>query len=151
MAVTASGLYVATFVDVLDVTQIAVDLDSETQHKVGMWTNSITAPNFTTDTGYASAPYTSNQVTGTNYTAGGVIITGTTFLGATGSATFDANDASWASSTIANARCAMIYADGLAGKNCICLVDFTADYSTNNGTFTIQWNASGIFAIDLTP
>lgn len=149
MAITASGLFVATFVDVLDTTQLALDLDLET-HKVSMFTNSIT-PNFTTDTAYAVSPYDANEVSGTGYSAGGVALATTTFTGASGSATFDAADTSWASSTITNARGALIYADALAGNNAICLVNFGADYSTNNGTFLIQWHASGIFVIDLTP
>ena len=149
MAITVSGLYVATFVDALDTTQLALDLDLET-HKVAMFTNTIT-PNFTTDTAYGVAPYDANEVSGTGYSAGGVALTTTTFLGSGGSATFDAADTSWASSTITAARGALIYADALAGNNAICLVNFGADYATNNGTFLITWNASGIFVVDLTP
>lgn len=149
MAVTASGLFVATFVDVLDTTQLALDLDLET-HKGALFSNSIT-PNFTTDTAYGAAPYNANEVTGTNWPSGGVALTGTTFTGASGTATFDATDVSVASTTISNARCYLLYADALAGNNAIVLVDFTADYSTSNGTFAIQWHANGIFTIDLTP
>lgn len=149
MAITASGLFVATFVDVLDTTQLAIDLDLET-HKVAMFTNTIT-PNFDTDTAYGVAPYNANEVSGAGYTAGGTALTTTTFLGSSGTATFDAADTSWASSTITNARGALIYADVLAGNNAICLVNFTADFSTNNGTFLITWSGSGIFAVDLTP
>lgn len=149
MTVAGSGLYVATFVDALDTTQLALDLDLET-HKTAMFTNTVT-PNYTTDTAYGVAPYNANEVTGTAYVAGGVLLTGTTFLGAAGNGTFDAADVSWASSTIANARMALIYADALAGNNAIVGIDFTQDYSTNNGTFAIQWNASGIFIIDFVP
>lgn len=150
MAVTASGIFVATIVDALDTTQLAIDLDLDT-HKGALFTNSIT-PNFTTDTAYAVAPYNANEIPGTgNYTTGGNALTGTTFLGSGGAAAFDATDMSWASSTIANARCVLIYADVLAGNNAIVLVDFTQDYSTNNGTFAIQWAAGGIFSWDLTP
>lgn len=149
MAITASGIYVATIVDVLDTTQLALDLDLET-HKCAMFTNSIT-PNFTTDTAYGVSPYDANEVSGTGYTAGGATLTTTTFTGASGSATFDAADTSWSSSTIANARGALIYADALAGNNAICLVNFGADYSTSNGLFQITWNASGIWVVDLTP
>lgn len=149
MAVTASGLYCATFLDVLDTTQLALDLDLET-HKVAMFTNSIT-PDFTNDTAYGVSPYDVNEVSGTGYSAGGNALTGTTTAKASGAISFDATDASWTVSTITNARCALIYADALAGNNAICLVNFGADYSTVAGTFTIQWNASGIFSIDLTP
>lgn len=149
MAVTASGLYVATFVDVVDTTQLALDLDLET-HKGALFNNSIT-PNFTSDTAYGVAPYNANEVTGTNWAAGGVALTGTTVAASSGTLVFDATDVSVASTTITNARCYQLYADALAGNNAICLVDFTADYSTVNGTFAITWAAGGIFIIDLTP
>lgn len=150
MAVTASGLFVATWTDVLDTTQLAIDLDLET-HKVAMFTNTIT-PNFSTDTAYAVAPYNANEVSGTGYTAGGTVLTTTALSESpTGSIMYDAADTSWAASTITNARCALIYADALAGNNALVLVNFGADYSTSSGTFTIQWAAAGIFAWDLTP
>lgn len=149
MAVTASGLYVATFADILDTTQLAIDLDLET-HKLALFSNSIT-PNFTTDTAYAVAPYNANEVTGTNWAAGGPALTGTTVTGTSGTVVFDATDVSVASTTLSAARAALIYADALAGNNAILLVDFTADYSTTNGTFAITWAAGGIFIMDLTP
>lgn len=150
MAVTASGLFVLTFIDVLDTTQLALDLDLET-HKVAMFTNSIT-PNFSTDTAFGVAPYNANEVSGTGYTAGGTVLTSTALSESpAGTIMYDAADTSWSSSTITNARCALIYADALAGNNAICLVNFGADYSTSNGTFTIQWAATGIFTWDVTP
>lgn len=150
MAITASGLYVVTWMDILDTTQLAIDLDLET-HKVAMFTNVIT-PNFSTDTAYGVAPYNANEVSGTGYTAGGALLTTTTVSESpAGTLMWDAADTSWASSTITNARGALLYADALVGNNAICLVNFGADYSTNNGTFTIQWAATGILTIDLTP
>lgn len=145
MAITASGLYVATFVDVLDTTQLALDLDLET-HKGALVSNSLT-PNFTTDTAFAGT----NEVTGTNWPAGGIALTGTTFLASSGTAVFDATDVSVASTTITAARAYQLYADALAGNNLILLIDFTADYSTVNGTFAITFSGSGIAVIDLTP
>lgn len=149
MAITASGLYVATFVDALDTTQLAIDLDLET-HKGALFTNSIT-PDFTADTAYAVAPYNANETSGGSWSSGGIALTGTTFLGSAGTATFDATDVSVATTTITNARGYLLYADALAGNNAILLVNFGADYSTVNGTFAITWNASGIFTWDLTP
>lgn len=136
-------------VDVLDTTQLAIDLDLET-HKGALFSNSIT-PNFTTDTAYAVAPYNANEVTGTNWASGGVALTGTTYVASSGTAVFDATDVSVASTTITNARCYLLYADALAGNNAILLVDFTADFSTNNGTFAILWPGAGIWVNDLTP
>ena len=149
MAVTVSGLYYPTWRDALNGT-IVLNLDLET-HKVAMFTNTIT-PNFSTDTAYGVAPYNANEVSGTGYTAGGALLT-TTTLSESPTATLmvDAADTAWTTSTITHDRCALVYADALAGNNAICLVNFGADYSTVAGTFTIQWAAGGVFTIDLTP
>jgi len=64
---------------------------------------------------------------------------------------WDAADLAWAASTITNARGVLLYADVLAGDRAIVLVDFDADYSTTNGTFTVQWAGTGILTLDLTP
>lgn len=150
MAITVSGLYVATFIDVLDTTQLALDLDLET-HKGALFSNSIT-PNFSTDTAYGVAPYNANEVTGTNWASGGVALTGTTVTESpTGSLMFDATDVSVANATFTGARGYLLYADALAGNNAIVLVNFGSDYSPNAGTFSITWASTGVFAIDLTP
>lgn len=154
MAVTVSGLYVATFADVLDTTQLALDLDLET-HKGALFNNTIT-PNFVTDTAYGVAPYNANEVTGTNWAAGGVLLTGTVFDVASigGTLVYDATDVSVASTTLTGARCYLLYADALAGNNAVVLINFGADFATVNGTFGIQFAApasGGVFNIDLTP
>jgi hypothetical protein len=64
---------------------------------------------------------------------------------------YDMADISVASTTLTSARAARIYADALAGDNLIVGINFGADYSTSNGTFGIQWAATGVFAIDFTP
>ena len=150
MAVTVSGLFYATWADMVDTTQLAVDLDLET-HKIALFTNTIT-PNFSTDTAYAVAPYNANEVTGTNWVSGGVALTGTTISESpTGSLMFDATDVSVANVTFVNARCGLIYADALAGNNAILLVNFVNDYSPTAGTFSVTWASTGVAAIDLTP
>jgi hypothetical protein len=150
MAVTASGWYVATFVDILDTTQLAVDLDLET-HKIALFSNTIT-PNFSTDTAYGVSPYNANEVTGTNWAAGGVALTGTTVTDSpAGTLMWDATDVSVASTTLTGVRAGLIYADALAGNNAILLINFGADYATVTGTFGVQWSALGVGTIDLTP
>lgn len=152
MAVTVSGLYVLTWRDFLK-GLVALNLDLET-HKVAMFTNTPT-PNFSTDTAYGAAPYNANEVAGAGYTAGGQVLTSTTVTESpTGTLMWDANDESWAASTITNARCALIYADALTtpvADAAIALVNFGADFSTVNGTFTIQWAGGGIVTFDITP
>jgi hypothetical protein len=149
MAITASGLYVSNIIDVFDTTQLAIDLDLET-HRVALYLDALT-PNFSTDVSYSAT----SEASGTGYTAGGELLTTTVFTEAVaGSAVFDAADAAWAGSTIANAMAAIIYADALVGNNLIVLSDFVTAVSTTSGTLTVQWAAAGsgaIFNIDLTP
>ena len=149
MAVTASGLFYLTFRDAL-LNTAALDLSLET-HKGALVSNSAT-PAF--DTHDAWADLSGAEVTGTNWAAGGVALTGTDITVSTGTLVFDATDVSVASTTLTNARAYVLYADALTtpvADALICLVNFGADYSTVNGTFAITWNASGIFTIDLTP
>lgn len=151
MAVTQSGLFVATWI--ADWTGLhALNLDLET-HKCALVTNAST-PNFSAAAAsakYGDAQFT--EVSGTGYTAGGALLTSTTVTESPASVImFDAADVSWASSTITGARAALIYADAIAtpvADPAIALINFGADYSTNNGTFTIQWAATGIFTWDV--
>lgn len=146
MAWTASGLYFTTFRDLLDTTQLAIDLDLET-HQIALYNNTET-PNFSTEVSYA----VTNEVTGTGWAAGGVAVTGTAVdESPTGSLRWDATDVSETGTTLSGVRGAKIYAAALAGDNLIVGIDFGQDYATTNGTFAIQWAAAGIFAIDLTP
>lgn len=160
MAVTVSGLFLPTWIDILDATQLAIDL-SLTTHKVALFNNSIT-PNFSADTAYGVAPYNANEVSGTGWASGGVALSAAAAGGTsvaptltespTGTMMYDwTNDLSVASTTLTGARCALLYADALAGNNAIVLINFGADYSTNNGTFGLSPAAAGVFTIDLTP
>ena len=94
------------------------------------------------------ADVSANEASGTGYTAGGATLGSTTFTYDDGSNkwTFDGADVSWSSSTI-TARYAVIYDDTATSKNLIAYVDFGTDQSSSAGTFTVSWNASGIFTI----
>lgn len=146
MAWTASGLYVLTWIDILDATQLAIDT-SLTTHKIAMYNNTET-PNFSTETAYAAT----NEVSGTGYTAGGqVVVSPTTTESPAGTLMYDLGDQVWASPTSVTARGAKLYADALAGNNLIVGINFGSDFTSTAGTFTIQWAATGVFTIDLTP
>ena len=147
MAVTASGLFVLTFRDILDSTQMAVDTGSDT-FKCAMITNSST-PNFETHDHWSDL--SGNEVSGSGYSAGGAALASITLGNASGTLKFDAADTSWTTATISSARAAVIYDDTLTNDPLICLVNFGADYASSAGTFQITWNASGIWTIDLTP
>lgn len=149
MAITASGFFLTTWIDALDTTQLALNLDLDT-HKVALFTDSV-SPNFSTDTAYGASPYDANEVSGTGYTAGGATLTGTALSDVSGTIKWDGDDVSWASSTITGAKGALIYADALAGDNAILLVNLGSSYSTSNGTLLISWHANGIATIDMTP
>lgn len=137
----AAGVYGITLRDALK-NVIALDLTAAT-HKVAMYTNTLT-PNFNTDASYSAT----NEVTGTGYTAGGTLLVTPTLVVASRVMTFDAADTAWASSTISNARGAIVYADALSTPTAdplIVALDFGSDYSTVSGTFTIQWSGTGLF------
>ena len=90
-----------------------------------------------------------NEVTGTGYTAGGAALASKTITyDATNNIiALDAADVTWAASTI-TARYAVIYDDSPASnKPLLAYVDFGADQSSNNGNFTITWDAAGILKI----
>ncbi len=148
MAVTASGLFYITIRDALSNT-IALDLGAE-DHRIALISNSAT-PAF--DTHDYWADLSANEVTGTNWAAGGPTLSGTAFSVSTGTLLWDATDVSVASTTLSAARAAVIYAAEIANDPLICLVNFGADYSTSNGTFAITWSSSPacVFSIDLTP
>lgn len=92
-----------------------------------------------------------NEVTGTGYTAAGAAITNDTFAYTAGTNTYayDGDDVSWPSSTI-TARTAVVY-DASPGSDAarplICYQQESGDIQSSAGTFTVSWNASGIFTI----
>lgn len=90
------------------------------------------------DTGYDAGGYELENVT---WTADGRVMT------------FDADDVTWASSTI-DAGYAVLYDDTPsddADKKLLTLVDFEGEESSEDGDFSIEWDASGIFQIDTDP
>ncbi len=151
MSFPASGLFVATWVDLADTTQLAIDLDLET-HKVALFTNSVAAPDLTVDTAYGVSPWNANEVAnGNGYTTGGALLTGTTYLHTSGGVVvWDATDPTWAAATF-TARGALYYADALAGNNAIMAQTFGADIIATGGAFDITLAAGGIFSIDFVP
>lgn len=122
---------------------LAVDYLSDTM-KVSLHTSSH-SPDQDTDETWADVD---NEVTGTGYTTRGVTLTGKAISYTAGSnlSTFDADDATWAASTI-TARYCWVYKDTGTNSTSVLIgyVDFGSDKSSSSGAFTIQWNASGIF------
>ncbi len=114
--------------------------------KVSLHTSSYT-PSQNTHESYADL--TNEVANGNGYTTGGATLANKALATSTTVLTFDADDVSWANSTI-TARYAVIYdasPSAAADKKLLAYVDFGADKSSSSGTFQITWNASGIFTI----
>lgn len=146
MAITASGLFLPTFRDIFDTTQLAVNYDGDTI-KLALVDNTIT-PNF--DTHDQFVDLSSGEVTGTGYTAGGATLAGKSISISGGDLDWDATDPTWASSTI-TARGGVVYDNTLANDPLICLLNFGSDISSSSGTFTVTFAAGGFIQMDLTP
>lgn len=107
--------------------------------KIALYTSSATLGASTTD--YSS----SNEVTGTNYTAGGNALTNIDPTTSGTTAFCDFADTTWSSATI-TANGALIYnttTDGGSGTtNAVCALAFGGDKTSTNGDFVIQFPAA---------
>ena len=85
-----------------------------------------------------SAYTTSNEVSGTGYTAGGATLSSqaVSYDSTNNVAFFDAADPSFTSATI-TARGALIYNNSKSNAS-IAVLDFGSDFSSSNGTFQVQ-------------
>jgi hypothetical protein len=107
--------------------------------KIALYTSSATLSAATT------AYSTSNEVSGTNYIAGGNTLTNVTPTTSSTTALTDFADTTWSSSTI-TARGALIYNSSTtagAADRAIVVLDFGADKTSTSGDFTIQFPAAG--------
>ena len=103
--------------------------------KIALYTNAATLG--ATTTAYA----TTNEVTGTNYVAGGNTLTISANPASTGTTAFlDFADTTWSAATI-TARGALIYQSG--GTNpAVAVLDFGSDKTSTAGDFTIVFPAA---------
>lgn len=170
MAITVSGWHTNNWITFNSVAQTPATGGSLllATHKITLWVVGIT-PNFDdslANSRYGAGQYTAgaNEVSGTGWAAGGVLLSAaaagatstapTLTVSPAGSVMWDMGDVAVSSTTLTSARACMIYADAITAPNAdpaIILVDFTAGFSTVNGTFGIQWAATGVSAIDVTP
>ena len=112
-------------------------------YKIALYTSSKTAT--------ASDPTvynTTNESSGTGYTAGGNTLTNNGVTGGSSATTayVDFTDTSWTTVTV-TARYAQIYqssgAAASASASSVCVLDFGGNFTTTAGTFTIQFPAAG--------
>lgn len=135
----------------------AFDLDTDT-FKVALYNNSITPDN---DVTAANSAYnvgqwaTANEVSESGqWAAGGVALTSPTINVGTADVVFwDAADtASGSAADLANVYGSLVYDDTLTtpvADQGICYNYFGGANSVVNGTFTVQWSASGIWRATL--
>ena len=102
--------------------------------KIAMFTNSASLTAATTV--YSN----SNEVSGTNYSAGGNTLVNVNPTNSGTTAFTDFNDTTWASSTI-TARGALIYNTSASNK-AVAVLDFGSDKASTSGDFTIQFPAA---------
>ena len=90
--------------------------------------------------GASTAAYTSsNETSGTGYTAKGGALTSVTPVADGTTAVVDFNDLTFSDATI-TARGALIFNVG-SGEPSVCALDFGGDKTSTNGDFTIQFPA----------
>ena len=100
--------------------------------KLAMYTNSASFNAATT------AYTTSNEVSGTGYSAGGGTLTRVDPTTSSTTVFTDFSDLTFSSSTI-TARGALIYNDSASGDPTVVVLDFGSDKSSSSGDFTIQF------------
>jgi hypothetical protein len=98
-------------------------------YKIALYTSSATLDATTT------AYTTTNEVVGTNYTAGGNTLTNVAPTSSGTTAFLDFADTTWATATI-TARGAMIY-NSTQGNKAVAILDFGSDKTSTAGAFTI--------------
>jgi len=104
--------------------------------KIALFTNAATLG--ATTTAYA----TTNEVTGTNYVAGGNTLTISANPASTGTTAFlDFADTTWANATI-TARGALIYLSNGGTNPAVAVLDFGSDKTSTAGDFTIVFPAA---------
>jgi hypothetical protein len=104
--------------------------------KIALFTSAATLSAATT------AYSTSNEVSGTGYTAGGNTLTISTNPTSTGTTAFlDFADTTWSSATI-TARGALIYLANGGTNPAVAVLDFGADKTSTAGDFTIVFPAA---------
>lgn len=111
------------------------DMDTDT-FKIALFDSSASLSAATT------AYSTSNEITGTGYTAGGETLTGASIStsGTEALVTFD--DPSWTSSSFTT-RAALVYNSSNSNK-AVCVLDFGSDQVVAAGTFSVKINTDFI-------
>lgn len=130
------------------------DLDDATNWKIALFLSTSNANTLSVGTG-VYGDLTNEHANANGYTTGGVAVAGETWVNASGTITFDANDVVWtASGGSIVARFAVMYRNATVNSIvkpllAVCLLDTApADVTATTGnTLTITMNASGLFTL----
>jgi len=154
MAWSNSKIFSSYITDIINNTT-AMDGNSDT------WNTTLygTTPTPDQTVASASAAYNAgqwvsgNEITATGWTAGGLALASVTSTFSTNVYTFDAADrAGGATDTVTAAFGCLVFDNTIAtpvAKQAACYNYFGGSNSVTSGTFTVVWNASGIFALTL--
>jgi hypothetical protein len=103
--------------------------------------------------------WSANEVSGSNYTAGGATIASNAYTEADGDAKFDGGNVTWtqhasgfAVGASTGAAWGIIYSDTATSKSAIGFVELKSGSTTVGnvaGDLTISWHASGIFTLSV--
>jgi len=99
--------------------------------KLAMYTNSASFNAATT--AYTS----SNEVSGTNYTAKGNAITTVTPVASSTTALVDMDNVVFSNVTLTGVRGALIFNEAASGDPTVCVLDFGSDKAASAGDFTV--------------
>ena len=101
--------------------------------KIALYTSSATLNSATT------VYTTSNETTGTGYTAGGNTLTGQSVTLSGTTAYIDFADSTWTTATLSAAG-ALIY-NSTSSNKAVCVLDFGGTYTSTAGNFTVVFPA----------
>ena len=153
---TDSKIFVSTMEDILENTT-AIDLNSDT-FNVALFNDSITTPDQTVasaNTAFGAGVWAANEVfDGAEWPTGGQALDSVTFAPTTNVLKWDAADevSTGTSATLADVRGCLIYnvtVNTPVDSQGICFLSFGGANSVTDGTFTVVFNASGIFTLTL--
>jgi len=133
----ASGLYSRFFANLMNK---IIDMEADTI-KIALLTDSHAFN--VAHNGWAQV--SANEISGAGYSAGGEELGGKAVTQAI-TTKWDADNVSWSEATF-SAFHAVIYDDTLVGKDLIASIDFGGEQAIADGTFAIEFNASGIITL----
>ncbi len=146
MAITQPGAYALTW-EKMFTDNAGQDMEAET-HKEALVQDGHT-PDFDLDDFFDDVD---TEVTGANYTTGGVVVTGTEWTIAAGLMTYDMTDTLFSNVTIVDAMAGIFYflVGSAATDQLLLLQDFVTSASATAADFTIQHAGAGVATLDHT-